>query len=167
LAGKQTGPLNEHLGHKRLADRVSAILWVLVGIVAISQSLKIDLMAEFGPGPGFLPFWLGVGIILLGVTLLAQTLFRRREEETLPLPRRPAVRQMFLVMMGVFGFAFLVERVGFVICVGLLLLFLLVLVERRLWKQSLLIAGVGALLFWAIFELGLQLRLPPGLLKLL
>jgi len=43
----------------------------------------------------------------------------------------------------------------------------LTVVEKKKWKFSLAIAIINALLFWAVFELGFELRLPPGLFALL
>jgi hypothetical protein len=46
-------------------------------------------------------------------------------------------------------------------------LYLLVVVQRNGCKVSLAISIISTLTFWAIFELGLTLRLPAGLLDLL
>ncbi len=164
--------INSKEGHQRSTigqrvNQVSALLWVVVGIVVIIQSRGLKYMAEYGPGPGFLPRWLGVGVIILGLVLLAQVTFGRKERETLSLPSKYAAWQMFLVMFGFFAFVFLGEKVGFLLCIGLLFLFLLVVVERKGWKFSLTIAVINSLFFWGIFELGLHLRLPAGLLDLL
>ena len=145
-----------------------ALPWVAVGVVVIIQSRNLKYMAEYGPGPGFLPFWLGVGFILLGLVLLAQVTFsRKEEEENFSPPSKNAAWQMFLVMFGFFGFVFLAEKVGFILCIGLLFFFLLTVVEKKGWKFSMTISIINALVFWAIFEVGLSLRLPLGLLDLL
>ncbi len=146
-------------------DQVSALVWVVVGIVVIIQSKGLKYMEEYGPGPGFLPFWLGMGLILLGLALLVQVTFSRKEKEDISLPSKYAAWQMFLVMLGYFGFSFLGEKLGFLLCIGLLFLFLLVVVERRGWKFSLAISIISTFAFWAVFELGLQMRLPMGFLE--
>lgn len=160
-------PLDQSATRKRRVDQISALLWLALGIIVIIQSYELDYMAEYGPGPGFLPFWLGVGIIILGVALLARAIFSGKGNDDFSFPTRHAAGQMFLVMVGLFGFVFLAEKVGFLLCIGLLFLFLLIVVERRGWKFSLAIAIISTLTFWIIFELELQLRLPPGLLELL
>ena len=153
--------------HKKKIDQVLALLWLFVGIVVILQSRDLNYMAEYGPGPGFLPLWLGLGFICLGLLLLLQVTFGRREMEGFSLPSKHAAWQMVFVILGFFSFVFLADKVGFLFSIALLFIFLLIFVERRGWKYSLAIALSTTLIFWAIFELGLQLRLPLGIFELL
>lgn len=149
------------------ADQISALLWIVVGVIVLLQSRELDYMAEYGPGPGFLPFWLGVGVIALGLALLAKATFLSNKDETVEIPTRHATYQLILVLAGILGLALLAETIGFLICIGLMFFFLLAAVERQGWKFSLIMGFSSALVFWIIFELGLDLRLPPGLLELL
>jgi putative tricarboxylic transport membrane protein len=148
------------------ADQLSALLWMAGGILVLLQSRELDYMAEYGPGPGFLPFWLGVGVIALGFMLLAKATFRSEKSETTELPTRHATYQLILVCAGIFSLALLADTVGFIICIGLLFFCLLFFVERRGWKFSLVMAIASPLALWLVFELGLDLRLPQGLLEL-
>jgi putative tricarboxylic transport membrane protein len=148
------------------ADQLSALLWMAGGTIVLLQSWELDYMAEYGPGPGFLPFWLGVGVIALGIALLAMATFRSEKSETTKLPTRHAAYQLILVCAGVFGLALLANTVGFIIYIGVLFFCLLFFVERRGWKFSLVMAIASPLALWLIFELGLDLRLPMGLLDL-
>jgi hypothetical protein len=122
-------------------------------------------MAEYGPGPGFLPSWLAGGFILMGVIIFAQVTYSRKQVEPLALPDNRSARQMFLVMIGYFSFVFLADRIGFILCVGFLFLFLLTAVEKKGWKFSFAAAFTSILLFWIIFEMVLKLHLPMGILE--
>ena len=92
---------------------------------------------------------------------------RKDKEEDISLPSKYAALQMSLVMVGFFGFVFLGDKIGFLPCIGLMFLFLLAIVERRGWKFSLAVALISTLFFWVVFEVGLNLGLPLGLLDLL
>jgi putative tricarboxylic transport membrane protein len=145
-------------------NQVFALLWVVIGIIVIISSRELKYFAEYGPGPGFVPFWLGVGYIVLGLVLLAQYIFSRAETEGLVLPGKRATWQMFLVMLGFFVFVYFAEMIGFLIGLGLLYLYLLVVVERKGWWFSLAVSVGNVFFFWVIFEFLLQTRLPIGFL---
>lgn len=150
---------------KKRIDQALALLWIVAGIVIAAQTRVLKYMGEYGPGPGFLPSWLAGGFILLGVIIFVQATFSRKEIEAITLPNKHSAWQMVLVMLGFFSFVFLAERVGFILCVGLLFLFLLTVVEKKRWKFSLAAALISMLLFWIIFEKGLKLHLPMGVLE--
>jgi putative tricarboxylic transport membrane protein len=136
-------------------DQVSTLLWLATGILVLIGSLDLQYRTEYGPGPGFLPFWLGLGLIFLGLMLLARAIFSRKDkEEDISLPSK-------------YAFVFLGDKIGFLPCIGLMFLFLLAIVERRGWKFSLAVALISTLFFWVVFEVGLNLGLPLGLLDLL
>jgi hypothetical protein len=149
------------------ADQVFAVLWVVLGLVVLIDSRGLEYMARYGPGPGFLIIWLGVGFIIMGLALLMQVTLRRAEREAFSIPSKVAAGQMCLVMIGFFAFCFLGDKIGFLLGIGLLFLFLLVVVERKGWMFSLAMSISITMVFWAIFELGLELRLPIGLFEFL
>jgi putative tricarboxylic transport membrane protein len=149
------------------ANQLFALLWIVTGVVILVQSWDLNYVGEYGPGPGFLPLWMGIGITVLGLALLAQLTFSRKEREGVSLPNKHAAWQMFLVMFGFFAFVFFADKIGFLLGIGLMFFFILTAVERKEWKFSLAIAIGMTLLFWAIFELGLELRLPMGFFDLL
>ena len=104
-------------------DQIFALVWLLVGVVVILQSQELDYMAEYGPGPGFLPFWLGVGFIIFGLALLAKASFLGNREETIEVPTGHATYQLLLVLAAILGLTLLAETIGFIICIGLLFFF--------------------------------------------
>jgi putative tricarboxylic transport membrane protein len=166
-AGKFKGA-HQHASLGKRINQVFALLWVVMGVLVFMQARNLEYMAEYGPGPGFVPIWLGGVIILLGLVSLAQVTFSPQDvHDALVLPSKHAGSQMFLVMFGFFCFAFFCEQVGFLLCIGLLFLFLLVFVERKGWKFSLAVSAISILAFWAVFELWLTLRLPTGFLGFL
>ena len=148
-------------------DQIFALLWLVVGFVIILQSQELEYMAEYGPGPGFLPFWLGVGFIIFGLALLAKATIFGKKDAIMEIPTRHAAYQLLLVLATILGLAILAETIGFIIYIGLMFYFLLAFVEHQGWKFSLIMGLSSAVVFWVIFELGLELRLPLGLLELL
>ena len=68
-----------------------------------------------------------------------------------------------LVLLALLLYAFLLERLGFVLTTFILLSFLLGLIEGTHWARSLGVASAAAIGSFAIFELWLRIRLPKGL----
>ena len=151
---------------KRRVDQVSALIWLMVGGFVIVESRELLYMDEFGPGPGFFPFWLGVIVTLLGIGLLGQAIIFK-QEESISFFGKHAALQMVLVMVGFFVFVFFIEKTGFYLASGLLFLFLLWAVEKKGWKFSLAAAIVAGLALWAIFGVALKLQMPRGFFDLL
>ena len=103
--------------------------------------------AEYGPGPGFLPFWIGVVLVVLSGFLFIEA---RRED--LRVDESPEgegdSRSAFLEFApGAFGpwaiffvstlaVSLLFERLGFALSVGLFMLVTMRWVARRRWRPS-------------------------------
>ncbi len=152
---------------KRRIERIFALLWIVVGAIVIVEARKLDYLSEYGPGPGFLPLWVGTAVILLGLFLMARLHFDHKKAKDFSLPGRNAALQMVFVMAGFFGFVFLADKAGFLLSIGLLFFFLLGFVERRGWKFSLAASITAVFLFWVIFELGLKMQLPLSIFDFL
>jgi O-antigen ligase len=148
---------------KRRIDQVSGLLWLMVGILVIKESRDLLYKDEFGPGPGFFPFWLGLAVSVLGAGLLFHKTFHREEEELVSFYGKRAALQMFLVMASFFVFVFLIAKTGFYLAAGLFFLFLLWAVEKKGWKFSLIVAILAGLALWGIFGVALKIELPKGI----
>jgi hypothetical protein len=149
---------------ERRADQVLAAIWIVVGIVVLVQAQSLPYMSRFGPGSGFLIVWLGIGFIAFGLLLLAQVTLRAPRKRAFTLPDAESAWRMILIMAGFFVFVYFADRLGFLFCIGLLSFFLLLVVERKGPIPSLVMAVLITAGFWAVFELGLQMRLPLGIL---
>ncbi len=158
-SSEKGGPL---AAGKRRIDQISGLIWLMVGIFVIVESRDLLYTDEFGPGPGFFPFWLGLAVALLGVGLLLHKTFHREDEERISFSGKHAALQMILVMASFFVFVFLISKTGFYLAAGLLFLVLLWVVEKKGWKLSLIIAILAALAVWGIFGVALKIELPRG-----
>jgi hypothetical protein len=98
--------------------RVNRIVWgilLLFGAFVIHESLDLSYYGtDFGPGPGFFSFWLGVLVIVVSVIQIAGTL--RRPAEPLPgdfIPNRDGVKRMLYVFGALLASLLLMNRLGF------------------------------------------------------
>ncbi len=148
--------------------RVNRIVWgllLLFGAFVIYESLSLSYYGtDFGPGPGFFSFWLGVLVILMSLTQIAGTL--RRPAETLPedfVPDRTGVKRMACVMGALLASLLLMRSLGFSLTILGFNIFLLRTLGRQSWWITLILALEGSVgvfyLFWQ-----LQVFLPTGFL---
>ena len=145
---------------------VSVGMLVLGGLVLAGAW---DLPAGGGyaqVGPGVVPRIVGGGLLLLGAMLLREALtggFRGVDEDAevhLPMDWRAFA----WITGGILLYGFLVERAGFVPSSMLLFIAVARSFNSRRWLSNALVGlAVGAFIF-AVFNYGLGLQLPPGVL---
>ena len=61
----------------RKADRIFGVIGLLLALWAYLESRKFDYMTEFTPGPGFMPFWVGVVLAVLSCYLIVDSFVRK------------------------------------------------------------------------------------------
>ena len=137
----------------------AAVLWGAMGLATSGGYAQV--------GPGVVPRIVGTGILLLGVLLLREALtggFRgvdEAAEEAMPMDWIAFA----WVSAGIIVYGLIIEHAGFIIASTLLFTFVARGFYSRRW---LLNAGVGVVLaavVFAVFNYGLGLTLPAGVLK--
>ena len=66
------------------ADRIVAIglIFVSLGVAWKSTELPVGILPKEGPGGGFLPFWLSLGIAAVALMVLIQSLVSSRRDKS-------------------------------------------------------------------------------------
>lgn len=143
------------------ADVLAGLCLIGLGIFIIQQALQLDYINEYGPGPGFLPLWLGIGFLALASSLVVMTILR---------PMSPAVgggswkktTRALTTWGGLMAMTALLSRLGFILSFTLLTLFLVLVMDRRSPFTALAVGVGSAFGFYLIFAVALGLSLPPG-----
>jgi cellulose synthase/poly-beta-1,6-N-acetylglucosamine synthase-like glycosyltransferase len=112
------------------------------------------------PGPGFLPFLLGIAIALMSIVLLIRVWKKTKTEDKKISWGLIKVSVIFLVIVL---FTALLETTGYVINIFLLFLILLRPVGRQKWSWTLLISIGATLVSYLLFDRWLMLPLPRGI----
>jgi putative tricarboxylic transport membrane protein len=139
-----------------------AVIIISFGAFVIYLSLDLSYSADFGPGPGFFSFWLGILLIVLGLLDLIGT--SRKAREALPagfIPDRTGVKRILFVGGSLVASIFLMPRLGFTLTILLFSIFLLRTMGRQPWWATLAISGIGSFGTFRLFKL-LQVSLPTG-----
>jgi hypothetical protein len=139
-------------------DRVAGATLALLAVVVIVESRTLPLGNISNPGPGWTPVMLSVILLAFGVALVAlggsSPLFSSLGWEEW----RHAVAILFACAMA----ALLLERLGYRLTVTAILLFLLLVVERKHVVTAVVFALVMALGTHYLFDTLLRVPLPRG-----
>jgi putative tricarboxylic transport membrane protein len=146
----------------RRSDLVSGISVAAFGLYVTIESSRLAYVSEYGPGPGFLPLWLGIGLLILAVCLMVSHLVRPAAESGGKSASAVAMGRVLSGWLALMLAVFLLPRIGFSLSLALLTVFLIVALEHRSRWTAI---GVGfglALGFYLIFVFALGLSLPVG-----
>ena len=146
----------------RSADRIAGAALLALAVAFGAGTLRsYAYWGENGPGPAFLPFWLGVVLALLAVMLLAGAI-RSRDPGEAWLPRGDGLRRIGLVLGATIAYVALLEVLGMAIATTLFLLVLVRWPDRQPWPTTIAVAVVVAALNYLVFARWLRVPLPTG-----
>jgi putative tricarboxylic transport membrane protein len=157
----------------RVADAIAALCVAILGITTIALARQLPYDAEYGPGPGFLPLWLGATLVVLSVFLLRGALrtWARLEPGEDAGPRgflqfAPGALTPWLIFFAsTVAVSLLFERLGFGLSVGLYMLITMRWVVRQSWLATVALALATPIVLYLGFVRILMVPLPlapPG-----
>ena len=144
------------------SDLISGVCLGAFGIYVAYEASSLPYVSEFGPGPGFLPLWLGIGIVVLAILLLLNSSFRSPRDRDAESPSWVGAGRALSAWLGLMGSIVLLPKLGFSLSLALLTFFLILVLDRRSPWMALNVAVALALGFQLIFPLALGVSLPSG-----
>jgi len=144
--------------------KISSILFVLFGAFLIFESRKYSMGTIDNPGPGFLPFLLGIAIGLMSVALMIKVWKRvKTQDQTTSWPKRGGLIKVSLIFIVIVLFTALLEITGYIINIFVLFLILLRPVGKQKWIWTLSISIGATVGSYLLFDRWLMLPLPRGI----
>ncbi|MCM3636700.1 tripartite tricarboxylate transporter TctB family protein [Sporosarcina luteola] len=130
-------------------DRYASIAFLLIGLLFVIESTKIASSAYGSAvGPKIFPLWLGVILILLSLRLLYETFTYKSESAS----TEKLQYKKFLIILGSAAlYAFLLEKIGYVISTFLFLIVTFQTMERGRIVPTIIIAAVFSLGVYYLF----------------
>ncbi len=148
----------------RNADRISAVLLLVFSVAFSAGALKsYKWWGDDGPGPAFLPFWLGLVMAALALMMLVKNLRQKNPGEAW-LPSGEGLRHTLVVLGASVAFVSLLKVTGMVIGTALFLAGLLRYLGRHRWWVCAAVALGAAGFNWLVFSHWLHVPLPEGML---
>jgi putative tricarboxylic transport membrane protein len=145
----------------QFAELMSRIFVLILGIVVVFFSSKLSYYSEFGPGPGFLPIWLGIGLIVCGFFLLLGFL---REKGTAELFFKPRTKQCAVMFVLIFISFLLLPWLGFPMGFALFAGAAMRIMGRHRWVTCGFTSFGIAIGIYFIFGQWLNIPLPTGIM---
>lgn len=144
---------------RRTLERCFSILIILLGCYVLSVALHMDWMTEDGPGPGFIPFGIGVLLAFLGAWVFVKARHEKDEECC----DKKSFGALMIVMIISSLTIVLADTVGLLIMLGLLAGFL-AWFSGATWHKSVITAAVVYVAFFVVFDVFLGSSFPRGFL---
>ena len=148
----------------RRADQITGVIVLIFSLAVIEGARRMPPSGTFGPGAGFLPFWLGTAMAILSIILLVNA---TREPAPAsggsPFPTGWALLPLLETAGALAAFILLLETLGFLLATALLTAFLLRVVEREPWLTTGLVAVANAAGLYVVFQIFLGVSLPKNI----
>jgi Tripartite tricarboxylate transporter TctB family len=142
----------------RLGEAGVALALLATGLFFMWHAALLPFGRVGLPGPGFFPFALGSGLVLLALAIL-YVVWRSPGEATSVFLGH---RDVLIALAALAGVAFTFERADAYLVLGTFAAALLLLVARSTLWRVVLGAIIGMIVVWLFFVLALGVRLPTG-----
>jgi len=147
--------------------------WVALGVfVSTFAYIKLGIGKLNAPGPGLMPFLLGLLFGFLALYKLVTRILRHGESEEKPKEEEEAglhgivYKKVILVVVALFAYAILIEPLGFILTTFLTMTLLFRSAGFKRWSLAVAYsAGVVLITYFLFTYLGV--RFPPGVLRAL
>ena len=147
----------------RRADRVSGIVLLIFGAGFAAGARQYPYWTPTGPGSGFLPFWLGLAMAGLAITLLVSAV-RRPDPGEAWLPEGRGLVRLVAIVLATIAFVWLLPVLGMTLGTFLFLIGVLRFLERHSWFATVGVAVGMSAAHWLIVLHWLGVPFPLGIL---
>jgi len=140
------------------------LFWLLFSLFACVEAYRLTLGKINNPGPGFFPFGAGLTMLILSLAALFQSMARKRKVEKTT-PQEPfRWWNIVIILAAITGYAFSLEKIGFLINTFLFICLLLKVVEPQTWKTAIIGGLITTLAANLIFNVIFRTQIPRGIL---
>ncbi len=144
------------------ANVIAGVGVLLLGMAAsLLAWLTLPYSGEFGPGPGFLPFWLGITLAICAIPVMITDIRRKGESERLFRPETAKCLQVLILIVAVF---LLLPILGFSVGLALITAGCMRLMGKHRWHACVLTVIATAVSIHYLFGQWLSIPLSKGVI---
>jgi len=148
-------------------DLIPGMIWMALGIGVAIYSSRLRLGTLGTPGPGLMPFLLGLSLCVCSAWVTTRSLVLVVKEKGVReegIWSQVDLKKIALVIGSLLGYAFLLERIGFVITTLVILFVLFRTVGSQKWHYVLVSSFLTVFVTYLVFVTILKVELPYGIL---
>ncbi|MEG1774221.1 MAG: tripartite tricarboxylate transporter TctB family protein [Oscillospiraceae bacterium] len=139
-----------------IAGSITVMFFALIFLV---YSLQYPMKSDMGPGPGMLPFWLSVLLVILAGAYMVVAF--RGQDLIDELPDSQGKKNILMILLSMALYVVMLKFLG-AVTAGVVFLFLHFRKSYK-WPVALLIALVASAALFALFALLLDVNLPVNM----
>jgi putative tricarboxylic transport membrane protein len=144
------------------ANIIAGLAFFLLGVATITLAwLDLPYTADFSPGPGFLPLWLGIGLTIFSLPVIIADLRNRDRAGRLFRPETVKCVRVLVLIVVVF---LLLPVFGFSAGLALITAGGMRLMGKHSWGSCAVIVIVTAVSIHYLFGQWLSIPLPKGMI---
>ena len=148
--------------------RIAGLCFVALSAFIVWESWNLEYYTNLGPGPGFFPLWLGIGMGGLSFAWLVRVFGRPDTAKASAfLPQRAGLARILSILTALAAMSGLMNLLGFQLTMFLFLVFLLMVLGRQALWLTLVVALIGSIGVYRLFGAYLDVPLPPAAVKFL
>lgn len=147
---------------RAVGHRMVSIVFLILSCLVMIESVRLRLNTIHNPGPGFMPFFLGLSLALLSILSLF-FLDRRITGPALWDGWRKS-QSTFYVFAGLIAYLLLFKVLGFYVDTFLLMVYLIKISGERGYKRLLLVSMLTMVVTYLLFCKLLYIPFPQGVL---
>lgn len=147
---------------KRFEDRLASVVLLILSSLVMIESIRLKLDNIHNPGPGFMPFFLGLSLALLSILSLFFPDARTKVAAFWNDWQRG--KSTFYIFAGSIAYLLLFKILGFYIDTFLLMLYLLKLSGEKGYKRPLLVSLLTMVVTYLLFYKLLFIPFTRGIL---
>jgi len=145
-------------------DRVAAIFFIIVGAFFALYARAVEIGTWNEPGPGFLPFWAGIIILIMAFALFFKSLGKKGPVRPSFFPEAGSWKRVLATFIALIVYNFIFDYLGFALTTFLFVGVLIKSIFPQSWTKTLIVALSAAIIARLLFINFLETQLPKGFL---
>ena len=149
----------------RQANIWVAVFLFLIGAIVIYDSIRLGIGYDptMGPGPGFLPFYLGLGVVIGTLIIIFKGLKALKEGPGKPLIPEGGLKPILWVLIPSTAMCILIPILGLHIAAMVYIIFYMRAVGKIEWYKCLLVGILFPVSLYIVFDRLFLIPLPTGI----